>query len=73
MSDKQQKMHIIDDLKDAIDSILNPEPDDDGSLQFVPNPRLSSGHGLDTSYYRNISQVGWMTRDGAYEGLLFQV
>jgi hypothetical protein len=69
VSDQQQKMHI-DDLKGEIESILNPEPEQDGQIQFPPHPRLSSVHGLDISYYRSQSQVGYLSRDGAFERLL---
>jgi len=62
-------MHI-DDLKGEIELILNPEPDEDGLVRYSPNQSLSSVHGLDTSYYRGLWQVGWLKRDGAFERLL---
>lgn len=43
----------IEDLKCELDSILHPEADADDRLLWVgPHPRLSSVHGLDTSYFR---------------------
>jgi hypothetical protein len=69
MGDQQQKMHI-DDLKGEIELILNPEPDEDGEIQYSPHSSLSNVHGLDTSYYRGLWQVGWLDRDGAFQRLL---
>src|SRR5262245_47814589 len=62
-------MHI-DDLKGAVDSILHPKPDEDGQIQYPPHERLSSVYGLDTSYYRGVWQVGYLSRDGAFQRLL---
>lgn len=43
----------IADLKYEIDSILHPKPDEDDRLLWVaPHSRLSTVHGLDTSYFR---------------------
>ena len=42
------------DLKHEINSVLRPERDDEGSLCWdMPHSRLSSIHGLDTSYFRD--------------------
>ena len=56
----------IDDLRGEIESILNPEPDEDNQIHYPPHERLSAVHGLDTSYYRGLWQVGWLERDGAF-------
>ncbi len=61
-------MHV-DDLKDEVQLILNPEPDEDGLVRFSPHPRLSSVYGL-ASYYRGLWQVGWLDRDGAFQRVL---
>jgi len=58
----------IADLKSEIDAILHPEPDDDDPLHWVaPHSRLSSVHGLDTSYYRGPFDL---KGDGAFKRLL---
>lgn len=62
-------MHI-DDVRGEVESILNPEPDEDGLFKYPPHPRLSSVYGLDTSYYRGLWEVGYESRDGAFERLL---
>lgn len=61
-------MMDTDDLRQQIQSILHPEPDDDGlHYESWPHPRLSSEHGLDASYFRG----GHEPRgDGAFERLL---
>jgi hypothetical protein len=60
----------IDDLRGEIESILNPEPDEDDQIHYPPHERLSAVHGLDTSYYRGLWQIGWLERDGAFQRLL---
>jgi hypothetical protein len=60
-------MHV-DDLKYEVKSILHPEPDEDGQTRWdPPHSRLSSVHGLDTSYFRGpFGRKG----DGVFERLL---
>jgi len=42
-----------EELKYEVDSILTPEPDEDGNYPwFMPDKRLSSVHNLDTSYFK---------------------
>jgi hypothetical protein len=61
------KMDLAD-LKYEIDSILRPEPDEEGHLRWdPPHPRLSSVHGLDTSYFLGPFEPNG---DGAFERLL---
>jgi hypothetical protein len=49
----------IADLKYEINSILHPERDEENSLTWnAPHPRLSSVHGLDTSYFRDPFDLG---------------
>ena len=60
-------MHV-DDLKYEVESILHPEPDEDGqTLCAPPHPHLSSVHGLDTSYFRGPFDLNG---DGVFERLL---
>lgn len=58
----------IDDLKYQIESILHPEPDEDGQNYWAfPHKRLSSVHGLDISYFRGPLDI---KGDGVFERLL---
>ena len=60
-------MHL-DDLRYEVESILHPEPDEDGHRHCdAPHPRLSSAYGLDTSYFREPFDP---TRDRHFERLL---
>jgi len=57
-----------EDLKHQIEAILNPEPDEDGQNYYAfPHKRLSTVHGLDTSYFRGQLDIDG---DGAFERLL---
>ncbi len=52
LRNKGERMDLAD-LKHEINSVLRPERDEEGSLCWdMPHSRLSSIHGLDTSYFR---------------------
>ena len=67
LRNKGERMDLAD-LKHEINSVLRPERDEESSLCWdMPHSRLSSIHGLDTSYFRDPLDL---SGDMAFERLL---